>query len=370
MKNISTVILTAALIMTSCSSDNKSHELPVYDIEKAYKSEPFTDLTMTDVVYVPLDPNSSAMFSERASIKGVLGDTLIIMDNDDQYRILLFSLTDGRLLGTLSHQGEGPGEYRWIDNVYVDRPGALVINTPDNVAYRYTTDDVLTDTYKYSTRSNYNLSNGSLEKGICLYEQNDSGFVVHRLDRNFVQTDSVKVDGYKLGYLSGMFSTFDNECIVSMADTVYAVRPGGLEKIMVLNRGERIITPEIETELHNIKRSGNFAQAMEKQAQYIHFGFLMTDGRYLELISFGNGESFIDIFRMNDGTHMAHMPISDDTSGFDSEYKGAAMHLRPQYVDTDGRWYAIISESESVGADGSPNDGSLNVGVVSFRFGE
>lgn len=375
MKRIFTALLGIGILASSCGGGKESDDIKVYDMDKAYRSEPFINVKVTDMAYVALDPDSAAMFSEMSEIKGVTGDTLIIMEPTDNYRILLFSLSDGRLLGTLNHLGQGPGEYRWIDNLYVDRAGhALVINTPDNVAYRYTTDDVLTDTYRYPGAGTHRLSKGSLEKGICRYQENDSGFIVRRLDRNFVQTDSVKVDGYKLGWLSGMFSTFGDECVLSMVDTVYAVRPGGLEKIMILSRGGRTITPEIEEEINNIMRSGgSIDKVMEKQAQYISVDNLLTDGQYISMMSFGDGQTSIDIFRVSDGTLVAHMPMTWDayeTSGLETEYKGAVMHLHPAYVDDEGRWYAIVSEGESVGADGTPNDGSLNVGVVSFRLDE
>lgn len=93
------------------------------------------------------------------------------------------------------------------------------------------------------------FSTGSLSKGINMYEQRESGFVIHQLDKNFQQTDSIVIDGYKLGYRSGCFSNLGDEGIITIVDTLYTIKPGKLEKLAILDRNGKTITPEIEEEL-------------------------------------------------------------------------------------------------------------------------
>ena len=230
----SKVILPAfgvlAILFTGCGKGADSNEVVTIDLASAVEGEFVNHLKVTDVVYTPLDTAAAAMFSERGDIVGLAGDTIIIHDrNDSEDRLILFTLADGKMVGQINHVGSGPGEYRWIETVYIDRPARqVVINTADNVAHRYTLADEYIDSRKYDTKSTKRFSIGSLENGINMYEEVDGGFVIHQLDRNFDKVDSIKVDGYQLGYLSGLFERAGNHSIVTMVDTIYSITPGKL----------------------------------------------------------------------------------------------------------------------------------------------
>ncbi|MDE6265250.1 MAG: 6-bladed beta-propeller [Paramuribaculum sp.] len=374
----SKVILPAigalAILSTGCGKGTDGGNVVTIDLASAVEGESVNHLKVTDVVYTPLDTAAAAMFSERGNIVGLAGDTVIIHDrNDSEDRLILFTLADGKMVGQINHMGSGPGEYRWIETVYLDRPAhQVVINTVDNIAHRYTLADEYVDSRKYDTKSTKRFSIGSLENGINMYEEVDGGFVIHQLDRNFNEVDSIKVDGYQLGYYSGMFERAGNQSVITMGDTVYSITPGKLEKFTIIDRKGKTITPEIEVEITNLARSGDYKGSSDKQNSYISPLIMLIGNDCMFLLSLYNKSYSYDVFRLSDGALMTHLPFSWDeaaSAGIEVEYSGAKMHAVPRFTQ-DGRWYAIISEEQAVGPNGEPNDGELNAAIVSFKLEE
>lgn len=304
-------------------------------------------------------------------IESIVGDTVIISDNLE--KVLLFTLSDGKMIGEINHKGQGPGEYSWLDHIYVDRPAReVVLNTPNNFAHRYTFSDSLVNTYHYDTPSTMRLSTGSLSKGINMYEQRESGFVIHQLDKNFQQTDSIVIDGYKLGYRSGSFSNLGDESVITIVDTLYTIKPGKLEKLAILDRDGKTITPEIEEELNQMMQV-DFEGAMKKQNEYINLlGWFASDNDKM-LVTYQLGEAtFFDFFRMNDGKLLAHLPLSAtraDGKGIPMEYEGPTLYLNPIFCQ-DGIWYAVIPENATIEAEKDADNVICNAAIASFRLEE
>lgn len=365
-----TSILSASLLM-ACSSGNGDKEVVRFDLAGASRTEQFNNLKIKDFKYVALDTVSKALLGESAMIQGIAGDTVII--SDDLERVLLFTLSDGKLIREINHKGQGPGEYSWLDHIYVDRPAKeMVLNTPYNFAHRYTFSDSLVYTYNYDISSTMRLSTGSLSKGINMYEQRESGFVIHQLDKNFQQTDSIVIDGYKLGYRSGSFSNLGDEGIITIVDTLYTIKPGKLEKLAILDRNGKTITPEIEEELNQMIRS-DFEGMMKKQNEYINLlGWFASDNDKMEVIYQSEGTSFFDFFRMNDGKLLAHIQLTDnceDKKGLPVEYEGSTLYLNPIFCQ-DGIWYAVIPENATIEAEKDADNVICNAAIASFRLEE
>ncbi len=365
-----TSILSAALL-TACNSNNDNKSVVSFDLARASQTEQFNNLKIKDFKYVALDTVSKALLGERAMIESIAGDTVIISDNLE--KVLLFTLSDGKMIGEINHKGQEPGEYSWLDHIYVDRQAReVVLNTPNNFAHRYTFSDSLVNTYHYDTPSTMRLSIGSLSKGINMYEQRESGFVIHQLDKNFQQTDSIVIDGYKLGYRSGSFSNLGDEGVITIVDTLYTIKPGKLEKLAILDRDGKTITPEIEEELNQMMQV-DFEGAMKKQNEYINLlGWFASDNDKME-VTYQLGETtFFDFFRMNDGKLLAHLQLSDtraDKKGLPVEYEGSTLYLNPIFCQ-DGIWYAVIPENATIEAEKDADNVICNAAIASFRLEE
>ncbi len=368
MKKIA-IIALASFICASCGSKGEKEDVPVYDLSAAINSPRIQDLKVEDIKFTTLDTVSNALFGYQAYIVDVIGDTLILRDSRDmaEDRLLLFTLPDGKLVGEINHKGQGPGEYRWLDNVYVDRGAKdVVLNSPDNVAYRYTLSDSLVSTYHHNIPTVKRLTKGSLDKGINFYEEDDNGFIIRQVNKDFVQTDSIRVEGYPLGYLSGEFINFGDEGAITMVDTLYLLKPGRLEKTAVLSRGGKTITPEIEKELSNMS---DHEKRMEKQQEYISLsGNVIPEGDVV-MINYYNGEAqYIDFYRRNDGKLLTHIPVlwsnRHEKAGMEVKYEDSLFYVRPQFA-RNGRWYAIIPDS-----DLAESDGDGNGAIISFTLSE
>ena len=368
MKHLSLLACAVGALLCSCGSKNE-HPVTKIDFAAAAEANDFCDVTFEDVTYTPLDTATAALFSDRASVVGVAGDTVVIHDmNDSDDRLILFTLSDGKMVGQISHVGNGPGEYRWMETVFVDRPAhELVINTVDNIAHRYTFNDQFIRSIRYDTPSTQRLSIGSLENGIYEYQMVDSGFIIHCLDPNFRQTDSIFVRDYQLGYQSGIFCNAGGLALISMVDTVYSITPGALEPIAILSTGGKTITPEIEKKLSSMPWEN---QRAEMQNYINKYWVIPDDNYFLVPYQYQDAEN-IDIFRRSDGKHVAHKSMSweiKEPQGLEVNWGERTFHVLPRYVQ-DGIWYAIISPEEAVGADGKEGTSDeLNAGILTFRM--
>ena len=361
--------LLSILTFASCGNRGAESVVPVYDLAAAVNTPRMEKLKVGDVRLTALDTVSKALLSNRARIIDVLGDTIVIEETDKQYKVLLFSLSDGKLLREINHIGQGPGEYAWLDNVYVDRDAhEVVLTTPVPIAHRYTLSDSLVKTYNHGIPIRRKLTKGSLEKGINFCDETENGFIIRQANKDFIQTDSIVVDGYKLGYMSGDLINYGDEGAITMVDTLYILKPGRLEKTAVLNRGGKTITPEIEKELSEMK---SFEDMIAKQHEYIEtLGLFITDGNLVMIAyMYGKNETeFFDFFRRDDGELLTHIPMKwdedRDSTGMAVEYEGSTLYVKPLFA-RDGRWYAILPETQVPGAE-DENNGA----IVSFTLTE
>lgn len=363
------IITLAGFMFASCGSKHEKDDVPVYDLSAAIKSPRLQKLKIEDIKFTTLDTVANALFGYQAKIIDVIGDTLILRDSRDlaEDRLLLFTLSDGKLIGEINHKGQGPGEYRWLDNVYVDRgTKEVVLNSPDRVAYRYTLSDSLVSTYHHNIPTVKRLTKGSLANGINFYEEDDKGFIIRQVNKDFVLTDSIMVDGYPLGYLSGDLINFGDEGAITMVDTLYLLKPGRLEKTAIFSRGGKTITPEIEKELSNMS---DYEKRMEKQREYISLSEGIIPEGDVVMINYYSGEAqYLDFYRRNDGKLLTHIPVlwsnGHEKAGMEVKYEDSIFYVRPQFA-RDGRWYAIIPDSELAESDGDGNGA-----IISFTLSE
>lgn len=360
--------LLALLSLSACGSKGGEHDVPVYDLASAVNTPRMEKLKVGDVRFSALDTVDNALLGDRVSIVGILGDTIVLQEYDKVYRVVLFDLSDGKFLGEINHMGQGPGEYTWLDNTYLDRANReVLLTTPYPFAHRYTLSDSLVGTYYHNIPITKRLTKGSLEKGINFYAEDENGFIIRQTNKDLVQTDSIVVDGYTLGYNSGEFTMFGDEGAITMVDTLYVLKPGRLQKTAVINRGGKTITPKIEKEMSGM----DVQDRMNRQYEHIETtGRFIPDGD-LVMISYmygTNNSTYFDFFRRSDGELLTHIPMNwhDDreSAGMTVDYDGYTFHVRPQFAQ-DGRWYAIVPESQVPGADDNSNSA-----IISFTLTE
>lgn len=360
-----TAITSAAL--TSCSGNKRQADVVTVDLLKAIEEAPVNRLEVYDVTYTPLDTTSLALLAPYTSIKGIKGDTIVIVNYTalSKYRVSLFSLTDGRMTGNLDHEGNGPGEYRWIESVFVD-PSAneLIIKTPDRKAYRYSFADSLLETYTLPWISGRRLATGTLSTTINSHHETEYGDVIYQFDAGFNLVDSILLPGYNLVYHAGLFDQSGEMALVSMVDTIYEILPGKLEKRIIMNRGGKTITPEIEK---NLEKISDYNQRQAEVNKYVClYGVTITDDFIIMNPSYRE-ETYTTIFDRKNGELLYSEPMSVEAYGMPIEWNGVIFHTY-NFFYYDGTFYCVIDEDEAVDAEGNPNNGDLNSGLLTFKL--
>ncbi len=365
MKSSPLAAIAATALIALASSGCKheaAHDVPVVDLTAATaETTDVNRLNVTDVVYTPLDTATAALLGGYCNIAGVAGDTIVLADIDN---VWVFNLADGRLVSRLNHKGNGPGEYNWIERVFVDRPNSqLVIKGAGGGAHRYTFADSLVESYPVPRFYNRRFAIGSLNSGIYILDERKEGDVIRILDPNFNLTDSIPLPGYNLGYYAGIFEPSGERALISMADTVYEIKPSGLEKALITDRHGRFVTPEKEQEFYRMEAE----ERNNVQNSYIQFYSALLAEDCITLIAYLDNNAYLLVFDANDGTLLSRTLLDEENPGLKIDWRGVTLPAAPQYY-ADGRFYAIISEDYAVDADGQPNNGELNSGVISFRL--
>ena len=158
-----------------------------------------------------------------------------------------------------------------------------------------------------------------------------------------------------------------DEVDITMVDTLYVIKPGRLQKTAILNRGGKTITPEIEKGMSGM----DVYARMDKQHEYIELLSLFIPEGDLVMIYYMYGarnSTYADFFRRSDGELLTHIPMNwneeRESRGMAVEYDGFTFHTMPTFAQ-DGRWYAIIPESQVPGADENSNSA-----IISFTLSE
>lgn len=353
------------------SSASGTGDVPVIDMEALVDVPAFMDIEIDDVIYTPLDTATDALLGDRPVISAIAGDTVIIREMGlmgENSHLVLFSLSDGHFIRNISHCGQGPGEYTWIESVFVDRPSQqMVIRGAGGSASRYTLSDSLVEAYpSYNTR-NTKFSAGSIARGINIPEVVDGNMLIHQLNSKTEPVDTLIVENYDPMYISMAYNTSGEEALMNVVDTMYTLLPGKMEPVAVLSRGGKALTPQVEKDVYLNQK--DYKITKEKRSKYIEFNYFLSDGEHLMIYSAYGGNFFIDIFSRKTGAHLGRniMSYADENSGFAIEWKGVTFLIQNLFYVADGRFYALVSHEQTVDAEGNPApDG--NLGVISFRL--
>lgn len=362
-----------AALMASCGgqSGRNTGDVPVIDLAGSVDRPAFMDIDIADVEYTPLDTATAALLGEHANVMAVMGDTAIIHEMGvmgDNSRLMLFSISDGRFIREIKHCGQGPGEYSWIETVFPDREKQqIVIKGANESASRYTLSDSFVEAYpRYEVR-NSKFAAGSLAGGINITEVVDGNLLIHQLDSRMVPANTLVAEGFDPAYISMEIITSGDETLINVVDTLYTILPGRFEPVAVLARGDKSLTPAVEKEVYLGQKDYQLSQ--EARKKYIQYVWFLSDGPHIMLMSIYGGRYFIDFFDRGNGAHLGRSIFSyeDPEPGLAIDWNGTTFHITNRFNVTDGRFYALVRDDETVDADGNPApDG--NLGIVSFRL--
>lgn len=363
----------ASVLATSCSTDGAaSYETPVINLAANRNTETSTPLKVADLNYTQLSSDSTAAFFSKAKILDIVGDTAVLLeDNFQTSRLLMFNLNDGKYLGEINHMGQGPGEYRRIFSAFVDRKNKSVV-VPDfdrPVVNRYSlTDGSLISTTEREPIMMQIEPTGSAETCINVAVPGSDGLTIRQYNGNFAPTDSIDLPGFNGGNFSTLWANAGDQGILMVADTLYAVAPSSLQPVAVLSRGEYTITPETDQEIMmRIMSSGESELEILKPYMLVR-DIQMTGGKLLAT-TMHNGVKNSDIYDLSDGRLIYRNRYEELQKPSSVTVQSPDNHtiIADQLFGKDGVWYGIVSEENTeASADAAP--GSTNCAIVSFKL--
>ncbi|PWB10312.1 6-bladed beta-propeller [Paramuribaculum intestinale] len=351
----------------TASSQSDNTEILQIDMLADIDRPDFDETSLKDVRYALLDTATEALLGEYAQIQGVIGDTVIVHDMTamgDNSRLLLFDANDGHLIRSIRHIGQGPGEYRWIGGVVTIPERSEIILLSDK-AHRYTTDDRYIESYSMSSKHGGALPIGSAERGIHETDAFDGDLHIYQYDDRMTPVDTLVINNYEPRWISIAFNQSDKESLINIVDTVYSLVPGEMQPVAVLSRGVKALTPEVENKVY-IGRT-DYEQAERERQGYIEFLRFINDGpRFTVTYAYG-GRNYFDTYSHKSGKLIARRSFSDsdEDAGLLIPHDGRTMHITNYPFISNGRYYSIVSEDETLGSDGEPSE-ELNRALISW----
>ena len=375
MRNlVISITLFAAIGITSCktSGSQSIEEAPVFDLEGNVNVEVSNPISVRELTYTPLSDDVQEAFFKSANIIDVVGDTVLLFeDNNRASRLIMFNRKDGKYLGQINHQGQGPGEYTSILGAFVDG-GTQTVMLPDffspkvNV-YSLTTDSLVGTIYREYVQSGIEPI-GNVESCINVAVPTEEGMKIMQYDRNYSLTDSIHLPGLEVGNFSTVWANAGTEGVFMGGDTIFALQPGILKPIAIADRGKFTITPEIDQKIiMEILDSGESEIEILKPYMLIR-NIRFTDNKML-LTTMHNAKKNSDLYDMSTGKLIYR-------NTYDALEKPSSIVIedenhKPLQIESlfakNGIWYALVSE-DFVAESADTNSEDANCALVSFRF--
>ena len=139
-----------------------------------------------------------------------------------------------------------------------------------------------------------------------------------------------------------------------------------MQPVAVLSRGAKALTPEVERKVY-IGRT-DYEQAERDRQGYIEFLRFINDGpRFTVTYAYG-GRNYFDTYSRKCGKLISRRSFSysDEDAGLLVPYGDRTFHLTNYPFYSDGRFYSIVSEEETLGPDGEPSE-ELNRALISWK---
>ncbi|MDE6769354.1 MAG: 6-bladed beta-propeller [Muribaculaceae bacterium] len=368
------ITLFAAIGITSCktSGSQSIEEAPVFDLEGNVNVEVSNPISVRDLTYTPLSDDVQEAFFKSANIIDVVGDTVLLFeDNSHASRLIMFNRKDGKYLGQINHQGQGPGEYTSILGAFVDGITQTVM-LPDFFSPKVNVYSLSADSLIGTIDREYVQSGiepiGNVESCINVAVPTEEGMKIMQYDRNYVLTDSIHLPGFEGGNFSTVWANAGTEGVFMGGDTIFALQPGILKPISIADRGKFTITPEIDQKIiMEILDSGESEIEILKPYMLIR-NIRFTDNKML-LTTMHNAKKNSDLYDMSTGKLIYR-------NTYDALEKPSSIVIedenhKPLQIESlfakNGIWYALVSE-DFVAESADTNSEDANCALVSFRF--
>ena len=368
--------LCFCILFLSCNTkvSYESGDVIDLDLEKNLVFSNKGYLKPQDLRMILLDDKNPDSFFSNAGILDVVGDTILLLDNDFiPTKILMFNLKDGNYLGQINHQGEGPGEYRLIFGAFADasQQSVLIPDIDRPYVYNYSLkNDSLLQVYE---RENIMLRLqpiGNVKTSINIGEINNEGLKIIQYNSKFEKIDSILLKGFQGVPFITMWAQSGINGIIFKEDTISVIDRGQLRPMVSLNMGKYELKEKeaVETLERMIESSEPDSELLKNLSNYIILKDVQfTDENILLTYDFDN-KKYSDLYDLRNGKILNRFEGDKTTPNIIFLDLADGHTLKAERIFTKGNvWYGIADESET-GKVMKTEPGNSQSMIVSFKI--
>jgi len=320
MKAIIKILLIPLIIVSCHSSINKEQSIiRTFDLKELPKISEvkLSDLGFVDIKYIPLETNDSCLFSCPNNLiwpgKLIVGDRFYVVKLGNN--VLMFK-DNGSFVKKIGTVGRGPNEYMVAHDVQFNERDREIylLSGWQSKFFIYSFWGELIRMFQIPFFCNeFNF----VEDGILCYSENHTGNI--EKSYNLIDTDGEILKSYSNkypfhfhdGYVfngENLFYRFNDQVFKKevYSDTVYLYKDGEFKSNLVINVGDKLITPDARSQFDGQYLAKNFINPLNlfEFGKYVYYEFMYKfDFSNQEIYSFigSTNNDFMVLFNTDQG---------------------------------------------------------------------
>jgi len=287
-------VLTCCLFVLRCGNQNdyKEEQIITFNLKEITKTTNVTlsDLGFIDIDYVPLETNEQGLIQRTINL-GSSGDKLIVNESYfiiKHYNTILKFGNDGSFVAKIGKEGRGPNEYQTCHDVESDMDGQriYVVDGWKQKLFFYSDsgDFIKAIDFPFQGFGYFRFVNGNF---LCYYD-NHLGNV--EISFNLIDTSGKIIKSYPNKYPfvkykndaygfdhENLFYRFDDLLFKKevYSDTIYVYKHMEFIPHLVIEVGDRLITPKIRSEFAGLELAKNYISPRNlfEFGEYVYYEF-------------------------------------------------------------------------------------------------
>jgi hypothetical protein len=287
MTNLKYLLFLSLFILSCKSQDN--NQITTFNIKELPKiaEVKISDLGFVDIEYIPLETNEQCMISGTNDL--ITGNELIVGERFylvKYFKTILKFQTDGSFVARIGTVGRGPNEFLVAHDVDVDEKNQYIylLSGWQKKFLVYSETGELIRTFQIPFYSN---EFSFVENGILCYSENHMGNIDNSF--NLVDTNGIIIKSYPNKYPFNindahnisheiLFYHFDKRLFKKevYSDTVYFYENEDFKPHLVIQVGNKLITPKARSEFDGLYIAKNYIKPLNlfEFGDYVYYEFV------------------------------------------------------------------------------------------------
>lgn len=311
---LATVIAIAA---AACSSE-KQHEIPTLDIAGNIGANYATLNDVFDFAGVLHPELTDSTMLSYTNVRGVYGDNIYLQEDN---RLMVFSLKDGRCVSSFDRTGQGPEDYNMLYFAYVSEENGdwMAFDLRGHKLMRYTPTGKFVGAYPINSEGICpdGKSKWAGQKDVVEGEKQ----VIYIYDDNFILTDSIVTPFPRYFMVSNTLFPFNGQPTLEVADTLYMVTlDNKISPTIAFNLGA-YLSPDYKED--------EFDKMLAERDKYISYRIL--GGRKLAGVLYTLGDNkTLQFYSLKDNSLLFSKSVpSKDIAGITFTAEGVTYNIAP-----------------------------------------